>query len=271
MPDPTPPNPDPSAAGGAPPAGAAPAGAPPAAWYGDADKSYVEGKGWDTPAKLLASYKSLETVYGADKAGRTIIRPKDDNDAEGIAAFRQALGVPKDLTGYKLPEAAKDDPSFKSFAEHALKVGMPAAQFEATMAWLDATQKQMDEKWKAEASKVSSEQLAKLRAEWGPESAKREEYAKRFALESGWSAEEWQKMEMAIGTARLLTQFYKHGSAMGEPKFVGGEGGAGGFNAQKAQIQKQIDQLMADRTNGSVSQQEYFGRIQQLHAQLAAA
>lgn len=77
---------------------------------------------------------------------------------------------------------------------------------------------------------------------------------------------------MAVGTSRMLKQFYQHGSAMGEPKFVAGDAaGGGGMTPAKQAIQKQIDALWSARTNETIGQQEYFSKLQQLHAQLAAA
>jgi hypothetical protein len=66
----------------------------PAPWYSDEHKPYVEGKGWKGPNDVITSVRNLETLVGMDRAGRAIYKPKDANDAEGLKAFRTALGVP---------------------------------------------------------------------------------------------------------------------------------------------------------------------------------
>ena len=75
--------------------GSAPAGnpaAPAPAWYApegiDPNTStqlgeLVKAKGWKGPADALLSYQNLEKVFGADKAGRTILAPQSDDDADG--------------------------------------------------------------------------------------------------------------------------------------------------------------------------------------------
>ena len=76
------------------------------------DRTYAESKGWkgDTPPDaLLSSYKNLEKVWGADKAGRALMLPKDANDTAALDAIYDKLGRPADPSGYEitLPEGVE--------------------------------------------------------------------------------------------------------------------------------------------------------------------
>ena len=55
----------------------------------------VKAKGWKGPADALLSYQNLEKVFGADKAGRTILAPKSEVEAYPAARLqvRKAPGL----------------------------------------------------------------------------------------------------------------------------------------------------------------------------------
>ena len=54
-------------------------------------KTFVESKGFKDPESLVTSYANMEKLLGADRAGRTVVLPKDANDAEGLKAFRAKM------------------------------------------------------------------------------------------------------------------------------------------------------------------------------------
>ena len=239
-------------------------------WYPDAEKDFVGTKGWKGAADVITAYRNLEALIPAERAGRTILKPKDDKDVEGIKAFRAALGVPDKVEGYKLPDALKDDPNGRAFAEMALKAGIPATQFEAVLTWALEAASQTDAAIKADATRVQTEALAKLQTEWGKDFTERKEYAVRFLKESGWSDERIAAYKERFGEAQTYRDFYQWGTQTGEPKFAAGTE-SGGSATGKAAVQKQIDELRARRIAGQVSDLEFQAQMSILGPKLEAA
>ena len=98
-----------------------------AAWYGDAHKDIVGAKQWQDPDSVIESYVNLEKLFGADKAGRTIVIPKDENDQEGLKAFRAKIGVPEAPEAYEL-----GDTNFaKAASSWFLETGVPKSAAQA--------------------------------------------------------------------------------------------------------------------------------------------
>jgi hypothetical protein len=106
-----------------------------APWYGTVDndtQNWLNSKAFgeaDGPTKMLTSYRNMESLFGKIKADpdRVILFPKDMNNQEEVAAFREKIGVPKDINGYNLKEVLGSDPDVitTAVAERALKAGVP--------------------------------------------------------------------------------------------------------------------------------------------------
>jgi hypothetical protein len=110
----------------------------PAPWYSEASKPLVEAKGWKTADEAIGAYTNLEKLIGADRAGRTIVKPKDDKDAEGIKAYRAALGVPDSPDKYELPAPSGDGGGdlAKAASQWFHEAGIPReAAHKVTAAW----------------------------------------------------------------------------------------------------------------------------------------
>jgi hypothetical protein len=97
-----------------PPAGQPPASEPPAqsasndAWYAtlvqnDDIKNWAANKNFKDAGAALESSYNLEKLIGFEKAGRTLVLPKDDAPVEEQRAFWQKLGAPEKAEDYKLP------------------------------------------------------------------------------------------------------------------------------------------------------------------------
>ena len=269
MTDPAQPNnsPPPSTPPGSPPPGAT----PPAAWYPEPHKDYVESKGWKTPADALDSYVNLEKLIGAEKAGRTVVLPKDANDVEGRKAFLAKIGVPDTADAYELPVPAGEGAEFaKTAASWFHENGVPKAAAQAIAQQWNAFVEQQVKADQDAAAAASAEELGKLKGEWGPEFDKRAEYARRFLTAAGWDAEKMQKYEQAFGTATMLKDFYQWGTKIGEPDFATG-GSSGGFTPQKAAVQKQIDEVRQKRIANQITEAQFFAEMSVLGPKLDAA
>ncbi|MCB9943402.1 MAG: hypothetical protein H6851_07255 [Geminicoccaceae bacterium] len=105
---------------------------------GDADREWLGKAGHKDIAAVVRGYRSLETFLGADKAGRGLVRPADEADAEAWDEFYKALGRPDDPAGYGLAEREGADPEFSAAAAKAMhEAGLTPAQANALTDWFN--------------------------------------------------------------------------------------------------------------------------------------
>jgi hypothetical protein len=251
--------PEPSGqAGGAPPPTPAATG-----WWDTSVKdpevkAFLQNKNYAEPEMAFKAYRSLETMLGADKAGRTAILPKDENDAEGRKAFYAKIGVPETPEGYKLPLKAGEDDAFTKFAPNLFhQNGVPVKTAEGiTKGFMGFIEEQV--KAQEAADKARSEQeVNNLKLEWAHEYDQKAEYARRafrtIGKEVGLEEADIAKIEGTVGAAKMLKLFSRIGQAGGEANMVGSDDAAATFGVTAAQAQKEIDQFTADRSAGKIN------------------
>jgi hypothetical protein len=236
----------------------APAAAPGAAagaavqrldWLGDAPDElhgFAAANGYKGPADVLTNVRELQKYLGADKAGRGVVIPKDAGDAEAWGAVYDKLGRPADAAGYGLGELEGADPDFSRAAGETFhKLGLSARQGAELAKWwgeaVTAGKAADDEAYLARAD----EQMAALRSEWGAAADANQELARRGAAAFGFSGDELDKLERAIGTKALMARFLEVGRKLGEDAVPAGKSAAAGLSPAAAQ--EQIAELMADR------------------------
>lgn len=247
-----------------------PAPTPPAAWYSDSHKDYVANKGFKTADDALLSLQNAEKLIGAEKAGRTVVLPKDEKDAEGIKAFREKLGVPAKPEEYGLPIPDGHADDFAKVASgwfHELGIPKAAGVALATK-WNEHVQafiKDADAKLAAE----SSRQLDGLKVEWGDKFDANSEHARRFLKASGWDEAKVRRYEEVFGTADMLKTFHGLGLKMGEPDFMKGDGQSGS-SVSPAEARRQLEEAREKRVNGKMSDKDFFA-IQERLAPIASA
>lgn len=261
-------NPDGGTGGGANPGGQPAANAE---WFPAEHKDFVANKGWKSPADVITSAINLEKLIGADKAGRTVILPKDEKDADGIKAFRAKLGVPEKPEDYKLPFPEGDDGAFaKTASQWFHEAGVPReAAAKIATAWNGFFQDML--KRDADAATAESEsQLTKLKGEWGGEFEKNSEYARRFLRTAGWDDAKVKLYEQTFGTAAMLKDFHTFGAKFQESPLAGGGGGGGGsFSMTKQAAQSKLDEIRTARMNGTITDQQWKNGKEAEFAQLA--
>lgn len=228
----------------------------PAPWYGSnpETKAYVEAKGFKDGESAIGSYRNLETLIGADKAGRTVVLPKDEKDADGIKAYRSKIGVPDKPEGYAVPEGLKDDPVWPLATSAALKHGLPAKEFASFLGDFLAGVKQRNADAETKAKTESETELAALNAEWGDKAAANSELARRVVRAGGIDEADLSKMETALGTTKFLKMFHALGTKLGEPGATGTDGGAGG---NVADAQAKLNDLRQRRMDNKISDVEF--------------
>lgn len=235
-------------------------------------KTWAEAKGFKDPEALAISGMNLEKLLGADRAGRTVVLPKDENDVEGRKAFLAKLGVPDSPDGYNLPVPEGGSGDFaKTAADWFHKAGVPPQAARAVSeAWNGYMQKAMADA-DAAAMAESQKQLDAIKGEWGQKFDENSELARRYVKASGLNAEQLAAVEQALGTATFLKTFHKLGTQLGEASFTTGDGqGGNGFTAAQAQVRQQMQDLRQQRIDGKISQEEFLARSEALNAKMAA-
>lgn len=203
---------------------------------------------------------------GADKAGRTVMLPKDDKDAEGWKALSSKLGVPDTADGYKLPMPEGADGAFaKTAASWFHEAGVPprAANL-ITEKWNGFIAEQVKAGEAAEKAE-SEKQMAALERELGAKFPEQRELAQRgfreFAAQFGLDDKAaLERAESVLGAANLTKFFAGIGSLNAESGFAGG--GAGTFKTSAADAQQQIDQMQADRISGKYNDFQWRNEIE---------
>jgi hypothetical protein len=230
-----------------------------APWFGEfkADapqdfKDWVGNKAFPDAQSALYSAFNQEKLIGAEKAGRTVLWPKDEKDADGWKAIHSKLGVPAKPEEYGITAGKDDDAglvnAFAGFL-HANNVpkGTGAALFQAL-------QKHVTEAQTAANTAIetkSRQELDALNAEWGSAAKTNTEVARRFAAELGITTEQSEALEKVMGTANYLKLMHKGGAKLGELTVPGGEGGGGG--ATQAQAKEQLEAARVKRAAGEIS------------------
>jgi hypothetical protein len=193
----------------------------------------VKAKGWDSPAAAVLSYANLETAFGADKAGRTILAPKDENDAEGWNAVYGRLGRPETPDGYELAVSEGSDGAYlKDMLPAFHELGLTKRQAQALVERNNAVLAKLGESDDLAFKAKSEADYAALQNEWGQAATTNEELARRavaqFGSKAGLDADGLQALEAAIGTGAMLKLFHAIGASFAEGTFKSGDGVQGG-------------------------------------------
>lgn len=245
----------------------------PTEWYPPEAKEYVANKGWKGPADTLTAYQSLEKLMTADKAGRTVVLPKDDTDAEGIKAFRTKLGVPDAPDAYELPFPEGEDGEFaKTAASWFHEAGVPkAAAQKIAQAWNDFIGKEIEAGQQADAARAKTE-IDGLRSEWGDKFDAHSELAKRaistFAKKAGLDEANIKSLAGTLDSSAALRKLFAAiGHGLGESNFVDGGAGSGAARA----LQEKVKALKEQRMKGTISQADYLREMEVLGPQMESA
>jgi hypothetical protein len=236
-------------------------------------KGWLQNKNYPDAESALKAHWGLERLMGAEKAGRTVLLPKDENDSEGWKALVSKLGVPQKSDDYKLPMPEGVDDGFAKTASgwfHEAGVPPKMAKYVAEKwnSWVAEQVKVGEESDKAESQK----QMGALEKEWGGEfTAKRElaqrgyrDFAKQFGLDDKAALE---RAESVLGAANLTKFFAGLGSLNAETPFAGSDG-KGGFSMTPADAQKEVSEITAKRSAGQINdyqwRTEYLPRMLKL-------
>lgn len=251
------------------PGGGAPA-APPAdpaqaaqqqqqSWYSGFDeptRGYIEAKGFKDPGAVVTSYQNLEKLMGHDRAGRTVVLPKDDADVETLNAIYDKLGRPASADDYKLPVPEGDKGEFaKTAAAWFHEAGLNSKQAQMLAQKFNEHGGGLAEQHQAQLDQKRDADFSVLEREWGDQFNVRAEVAKRAMREAGLTPEDGALLEDTIGVAKAAKMFEMFGKMMSEHGAKGFENAGGGkFGTTPAEAKHQINLLTQDKA----WQQRYF-------------
>ena len=189
----------------------------------------MEGEGAEQCREFAKAYRSLESLFGADKAGRTITLPTDPNDQAQLDQLYGKLGRPESPAGYGLKiEGASDE--FTGYLAGVLhKAGVSPAQAKVIADGYAERQKHLaaqGEQDQAEWETRSKGEWAELERAWGAEKPAKVDLASRAARQLGWDKETMSQIEQVLGTKAFVLSMLKVGEALREDAGVGDTSGS---------------------------------------------
>jgi hypothetical protein len=249
---------NPPGGGGAPP----PGGGASAFTFGDAHKDYVASKGWKGVDDVITSNKNLESLLGADKAGRGFIWPKDENDAEGHKALRAKLGVPEKADDYQLPlpaGATEPDAFLKAVTLEMHKLGVPKSIAQGLAKFVNDYDANAMKEAETTSKQQSEQALTELKTEWGSAHDANKGLAVSLMSEMGFTQEEITAMS---GNAELLRKFHKGAAKLGTKQMAPGQSSGGGVD--QATAIAQLEAARAERAAGKITEAAWMAISERL-------
>ena len=222
---------------------AAPAAAAPAApaepfyskFQNEDLRGFVENKGVKEPEQLASMYHNLEKMFGADKAGRTVVLPGPDADADAMGEFYGKLGRPETAEGYALPVPEGQDGAMAEWAGGVFhKHGLTPAQAQGVAAEWNNHVATM-----SGASQEANEQMAaaaetELRREWGAAFEQKMTGMDSTAAALGINNEHLLGLRSVMGPAAALRFVDQLATKLGEDMVVNGESAEGALTPSAA-------------------------------------
>lgn len=222
-------------------------------WLPNADEAttgYLQNKGWKSPTELLSSYQNLEKLFGADKAGNTVVLPKENSTPEELANFYNKLGRPSDAAGYKIPVPEKGgDPEFAKVAAGKFhELGLSKAQGEKLAEWYNGMAASSLAARETQTAQTFQSDEAALRVGWGAAYDQNKVAAQNAVAALGLDAGTIDKLQGSLGHKGTMELLAKIGAKSTEGSFVTGDTSNGFGNVQTpAQAKDNIKALMADK------------------------
>ena len=222
----------------------------------EAQKMFVNQKGFKDPGMVLDSYKNLETLMGAPKE-RLVKMPEKADDAAGWNEVYDKLGRPKAASEYtfKVPEGVTADPNSTKFAQDLFhKAGLTKAQGEAIAnEWNNYAVEADKGAAQARIAQAAVEKTA-LTKEWGGAWNDKVKACAAAMQSFGLDAAAVTKLESALGYSATMKFLSDIGSKVGESKFVTGDG-SGAF--QGSMTPDQARAVLAEKRKDSAWTAKY--------------
>lgn len=220
--------------------GGAGSGKPQLPWLpnaSDDEVAFAQSKGWDkgdlAPVdQVFRSYHNLQKLFGADKAGSTVMVPGEGADQATKDAFYNKIGRPESPDGYEAKEfAGLNESQEKDLKEFAHKNGLTEKQLSAFKEWNDQQAETYKQELETDVKVEFAKQEASLKQEWGAAYEQKMAEAKVAAAKLNLDTNQVNAMQMALGYDGVMKLIAQLGTGMGESTFVNGDGGRSGGNS----------------------------------------
>lgn len=251
-----------------------PSQGPAVSWFPEADAdtaAFIGTKAWKAPADAVKSYRELEKFVGADKAGRAVVLPTDDNPDAWNQVYAR-LGRPETADGYGL-KAEGDQTFIKAATEKFHALGLNTKQAADLAAWYTGFSGEHQAAQEAAQQSALEADHMQLQKDWGtgPEAAMRKELARRAAVAMGLDESAIDALEKVAGYSKTMKAMAKVGDMMREH---GAEGMSelGSFTQTPEGAHAKKQQLMADkgfRDRAMDPKSAEWAQLQRLDAVLA--
>ncbi|MBM4071985.1 MAG: hypothetical protein FJ271_24125 [Planctomycetes bacterium] len=187
-------------------------------------RGWVQTKGFREPIDALNSYRNLEKLIGADKAGRTVLLPAKWDDAAEVGAFFDKLGRPKEPGGYTMPKEGVDA-EMATWAQSTFhEAGLTQRQAELVIGkWQDLIGKKTTAAQEAYRAGVAQEEAA-LKKEWGAAYDDQVKKARAVAKIFGVDEAIVNRLEGELGFGDLMRFFSDLARRVGEDPLERGQG-----------------------------------------------
>lgn len=186
--------------------------------------SFARTKGWDDVDAVIRSYQNLESMLGSDRAGRTVVLPAEEDDADAYADLYDRLGRPEGPDGYELIREGvpADDDLLDWFRGVAYQTGLSARQADTLFrSWGEMMASRMEAAARQEeAGRMEADEA--LRARWGAQFDRKQAAADRAARLLG--GDDAAALQAQAGNAPLMELLSRVGESLREDSLLVGEG-----------------------------------------------
>jgi hypothetical protein len=222
-------------------------GAPFYGTFADPDlKSWAENKAYKTPEELAKAHRGLEVIFGADKAGRTAVVPSNWEDEGARNEFFDRIGRPKTAGDYGFKVEGGDETFLKGVKETFHKLGVTDRQAADLVKWHTETGAAIEAGKKAESEARNTEQLDKLKTEWGGAYDANLKIVDMAAARLGMDEATLTALRGTMGAGAALKFVHGLATKLGEDKIIEGDRPGGEHALTPAQAQAKIGELTAD-------------------------
>ena len=119
------------------------------------------------PSAMAESYRNLEKLFGADKAGRTVELPNSDDDKAGWDKLYARLGRPESPDKYSFGDEGAD-PELVAWAKGTFhELGLTDKSASALMAKYRELETAKSEQMRQQMEHKHNEEIGALKKEWG--------------------------------------------------------------------------------------------------------
>lgn len=197
--------------------------------------------------QLASSYRNLEKFVGADKAGRGVVIPGPEADADTMNEFYGKLGRPSDPSKYNIaiPEGQQPD-AFTDWARSTFhEAGLTDKQASLLSEKYNDYMGRMIGNMQQQSADQADQAKAALRKEWGAAYDQKFAAIDKTAEALGFSDQQLDGLRSAMGPVEALKFVDKLATKLGEDVMDGTSESLSQFTPAAAQ--EELSKLMTDK------------------------